>query len=579
VGIMVKGIIKMGKDSRDNYQRDIGWKDKGEGKPVQHRFYFGTDQTQAQIRCLNVLRCWDAVEARWNRLAVQHRGPRPLWDRLSLDIAKVLAGGQGEFPLEADQCDIYREWPANSDQNGLAYGLLVWFRQLQTDFPMIRFRQAGEWPTEAIDREKQRIRQRAETASRLVEVVVGTGQSLHMALDAFSEWHAQHYRGPEGNISHHGKVCQKQLALIRDHSPNTALEAFGLEEIEALVRYWQQRPLSKRGQPISRETAKNLIKRIRHFIRWLHKSSVFAWRKPLDYEVEHVRIRLTQAERAKKVSSTQVKTYSPEQLTTLWKYATARERLLMVLALNCGFGQAEITSLQQAEVFLNGRHQHYGITGSFIRRLRGKSEVYGEWQLWPETERALAWWEKQRPETEETALLVTKTGRAMSAPTKGNNRNGRIPGAWAGLTRRIRKDQPDFPALSFNKLRKTAGNLVRRKAGGEMLALFHSRAKSVDVDDQAERYTDRPFDQLFDVLASIRADLDSVFNAVVDPFPVDGKKRKPSISMGVREKIINLRREGKEYKDIASECQVCVDTVRRVLREAGMVRQYKKAKS
>jgi hypothetical protein len=119
--------------------------------------------------------------------------------------------------------------------------------------------------------------------------------------------------------------------------------------------------------------------------------------------------------------------------------------------------------------------------------------------------------------------------------------------------------------------------MVRRKGGGEMLALFHSRAKSVDVDDQAERYSDRPFDKMFDVLAMIRSDLAPVFDGVSDPFPEDGKKRNPSISMAIRERIVLLRREGKEYKDIARDCGVSSDTVRRYLKQAGLVRAYKKA--
>jgi hypothetical protein len=107
-----------------------------------------------------------------------------------------------------------------------------------------------------------------------------------------------------------------------------------------------------------------------------------------------------------------------------------------------------------------------------------------------------------------------------------------------------------------------------------MLALFHSRAKSVDVDDQAERYTDRPFDQLFAVLAAIRADLAPVFDAVADPFLAT--TRKASISLGVRERIVEMRKDGTEYKVIARECRVAVDTVRRYLKEAGLTRTYKK---
>jgi DNA invertase Pin-like site-specific DNA recombinase len=116
--------------------------------------------------------------------------------------------------------------------------------------------------------------------------------------------------------------------------------------------------------------------------------------------------------------------------------------------------------------------------------------------------------------------------------------------------------------------------LVRRKGGGEMLVLFHSRAKSVDVDDQAERYTDRLFDQLFGVLAAIRLDLSAVFDGVAEPFATETKKRNPSISVGVRERVIELRKEGKQYKEIAKAVGICVDSVRRILREAGMVRKY-----
>lgn len=575
---MAKGIIKLGTDSRGNYQRDIGWETRPSGKIGQHRFYFGTNQTLAQIRCLSVQRCWEAVGTRWGRLQPGHRGERPLWDKLTVAIAVAVAGGQEEFLLEPEQCWCFGGCPDAPDV--AASYMLPWFRQLQEDFSVIRFRQVGDWPYEAIDRLKRAAKQRAELATRMAnDPVVAVGQTLHQALDVFGEWYGQHYRTPDGLPTQHAIVCQKQLAIIKDHSPDKFLEAFGLDDIEGLIRYWQQRPASKayatKGQPVSRETVKNMIKRIRHFIRWLHKSSVFAWRKPEDYQPEHVRINLTQAERARKVSTTQVPTYSVDELVTLWRYASPRERLFLVLALNCGFGQAEIASLQQAEVFINQPHGHYPITASFIRRLRAKSDVYGEWKLWDVTERALAWWAEQRPETVETTVLVTKTGKALTVPTKGNNRNARIAGAWVGLTKRIRKDQPSFPAKSFNKLRKTSGDLVRRKGGGEMLAIFHSREKTVAVDDQAERYTNRPFDKLFDLLDHIRIDLAPVFDAVVDPFPFEGRKRNPSISLGVREQIIQLRKDGRQYREIAKTCDVSIDTVRRYLKDAGLVRRYR----
>src|SRR5437763_911877 len=147
---MAKGIIKLGTDSRGNYQRDIGWEEKASGKVGQHRFYFGTNQTTAQIRCLAVLRCWDAVEARWGRPAPENRTERPLWDRLTVAVAVAVAAGQEEYPLETEACPLYQHFE-QKDGNGAALALLAWFRQFQDDFPMIRLRQVGNWPTEAID--------------------------------------------------------------------------------------------------------------------------------------------------------------------------------------------------------------------------------------------------------------------------------------------------------------------------------------------------------------------------------------------------------------------------------------------
>ncbi|MGH7169780.1 MAG: hypothetical protein ACRELF_00025 [Gemmataceae bacterium] len=45
----------------------------------------------------------------------------------------------------------------------------------------------------------------------------------------------------------------------------------------------QRRPISKRkGTPLSVETVRDVIKRIRQFLPWLHRSP-FNWRLPDDY--------------------------------------------------------------------------------------------------------------------------------------------------------------------------------------------------------------------------------------------------------------------------------------------------------
>jgi len=80
-------------------------------------------------------------------------------------------------------------------------------------------------------------------------------------------------------------------------------------------------------------------------------------------------------------------------------------------------------------------------------------------------------------------IRFTNKGRPLTSPTKGNNRNGRIPSAWAGLTKRIWKDQPAFPKLSFNKLRKKAKDMVRQTADGEISGVFICYGQPVKTDD------------------------------------------------------------------------------------------------
>src|SRR5262249_7140511 len=162
-----------------------------------------------------------------------------------------------------------------------------------------------------------------------------------------------------------------------------------------------------------------------------------------------------------------VKTYTADELAILYEYATPWQRALMLLALNCGFGQAEVATLQLSEVHLGRRHPKYGMSGDWIMRLRYKSVVYGEWSLWPETVAAIKWLIARRAaDATATELVLSRAGRPL-LETTGSNRSSKIGNSWAGLYRRIAKDYQDWCKLSFNKLRKTAGDLVRQLAGGE----------------------------------------------------------------------------------------------------------------
>src|SRR5205823_6566444 len=106
-----------------------------------------------------------------------------------------------------------------------------------------------------------------------------------------------------------------------------------------------------------------------------------------DYEPARVRIRLTPTEMSARLTPERVQTYTLDELQTLWEYASAWERFLMVMALNCGFGVDQISMLQTTE-FHEADQRH---PAPWIGRVRYKTGVYGEWTLFPQTVQAVEW--------------------------------------------------------------------------------------------------------------------------------------------------------------------------------------------
>lgn len=186
------------------------------------------------------------------------------------------------------------------------------------------------------------------------------------------------------------------------------------------------------------------------------------------------------------------------------------------------------------EIFLHTAHEprHQEILGfestdcdSFIKRCRGKTGVYGEFILFPQSVRAVEWALAQRrrhPGCGAGArLLVSGRGQALDKPTAGGNPNQRIPNAFAALIHRIQNtdEGKDFVRRPFKMLRKTAGDLIRRRSDGEVAAVFHSRGQAVRIDDLADAYTIRPFGKVFRAIRAVEEYLKPMFDAAGDtPF-------------------------------------------------------------
>jgi hypothetical protein len=313
-------------------------------------------------------------------------------------------------------------------------------------------------------------------------------------LDAYSKWISGTYLDVEKRMTPWGQAQVRQVTFIRSNLPDSPLSEMDTRRVEELLNILRLRPNAKHGQPASVSWTRNCLKQLRHFLRWLNKSPEFAWKWPAELNLDPVRIPLAPQEKSAMARSAQVQTYNFDELGVLWEYATAFQRLLMLLALNCGFGRAEVSSLEMSEVLLHEVHPHELEAGiqssavdSWVFRLRHKTGVYGEWKLWSETVNGIEWWLRQRAAiavpSEVRALLTNQAGKRYDGLTKGNNPNFQIPNSWFHLSERIRKDDPSFRRLSFNKLRKTAANLVRSVAGGEVAAVFLCHGAALKRDE------------------------------------------------------------------------------------------------
>ncbi len=534
--------IKLSKKKDGRYYKQVGYLPSGS----QPKIYLGRDEGAALLRVVQVVNIWNW----WRELCKEMDEPL-VWEGYLLDVAKAIGEGNPSVAIEID---------APSD---LAAGMLAGVRRAA---PHISISLKDE------EQQKEGERYWRSEANELIEqarefMVQEGNQRLHEAIDAYIEVTKEEYRTTEGVVSDWGQTKIRQITFCKEHLPDTRLADLDTEKIDSLLGIIARRPISqKTEEPISKVTAQANIKEFRKFLRWLHKTKTFFWKKPDDYEVHPIRIRLRPDEKSKK-GAIHVQTYKDEQLKTLWQYATPWERCLMTLGLNCGFGMGEIATLRRDEVFIRQPHPFSSLLNlssteadSWIRRIRTKTDVYSEWKLWPVTVHALEWLLENRPQGELPYIVVTKKGTPFKVE---GQRNNQIMNAWSRLTRRVKKDQKTFESLSFNKLRKTSSNRIRIVAGDELASLFLSHGQAVGNDELLANYTNPRFAALHDAIDRLGEEMLSVFEGVDEPFPAKEKRGGANISLHTIQRISELTEAGYSPTVIGEMLNISAETVRR----------------
>jgi integrase len=511
------------------FVRNLGWKRTPVGFD-QHKFHLGRDESKATLANLRLEQLWQEVGKRWERENQYALEPtdRPVWDNVTLAIAEAIRKGEPVAKV------LLPPWLSALVPECSAIG--DWLDQLQNDITVIKIELQNTVAEKHADEYLQKEGQRLMAMGRRMLHKKAGGETLHAALSEYAKWIETKYLDTERRVTQWGRTQGRQIAFLRKILPECPLAGLDVHRIEEMLDVLRLRPLGENGRSVSVAWTKNVIKQFRHFLSWLNRSQDFAWKRPSDLEIGLIRIPLTPNEKGRSARAVQVETYTRDELKTLWQYATPFQRLLMLISLNCGFGKSEVASLEMSDILLRQRHpreREVGYTGTsadnWVLRIRHKSRVYGEWKLWPETVKAIDWWLQRRTaikvSSEVTTLLVTAKGNRFDTPTKGNNPNFQIPNGWFHLTERVRKEYPEFRRLSFNKLRKTAGNFIREKAGGEVAGVFLCHGTPVRTDIQLDMYTNRPFAKVFTAIDDVGEEMGQIWGTIGDPFP-DTHKRK-----------------------------------------------------
>ncbi len=470
-------------ESAQQFCREIG-KLPNSGRP--HRFYLTDNERAARANVVRLEGVWQGVKDRWNDLHTDGMTDTvmPLWDDTTIQIGTAV--GKGLFFIDLDPPDDVK------DDDDLA----TWIADLRDYFPQIQVRLKPDVAAAAKKGAKERLdlaeKEAEEEQSRHRKTMrelrdyaephegkIRTQETLHDALDAYVLWLHQEHQDVEGTTTDTGIKQGERAIRVKKHVKDLPLSDFGLDEIHDLFEYWRKRPKQvneqkSNGKPFSHSLCKNTITLIKHFIRWLHKEKSMPWKKPVDLDL---------SERIKIVRDTDPKfkaeTYSIAEVETLWNYATAFEKKLMLFSLNFGGSISETATLAWKY-----------IEADYVKRLRPKTKVYGEFIIWDLTRLAMG-----KPRAEGRVLL-NGNGNPLHSKVKGKQ-SRQIKNAWDRLLMRVKKHHDQFRTIGFHGMRRTAIQFIRDESDGETAGVFACHGKPVPQDAQLGLYSNPVFPKVF----------------------------------------------------------------------------------
>src|SRR5262249_11768080 len=152
-----------------------------------------------------------------------------------------------------------------------------------------------------------------------------------------------------GTTTEHVLTEGNNMRLVKRLIEDAPLSTLGFVQIQRWCKAVANRPVSiKTGKPIKRTTARNCLKVIRQFIKWASRN--YGWTKPTDWH--EATLALTRQTRDERIAlkNSIASFWTPEEIGILWQYALPIERMLILLGLNFGYAQREISDMTPADV-------------------------------------------------------------------------------------------------------------------------------------------------------------------------------------------------------------------------------------
>lgn len=495
---------KLKRNKRGTFTKEIGYLNPV--KKSQPKFNLGTDEKDAEVRQSRIMELFEDC----TRIL-----GKPMWTSFALYAAKLIAKGKYQIPY-APQWEVLNYiWDDPSVEDKCAeYVQMLRVEQarypsiqiIASDHDMYDYGVALNSAYENVlinkmDSDLKELGVIPHNRKASDKLISGT---LHEALDAYIEIDIKKsgLKLEDGTLKFsQRKRIQYAKTLKEQHLDQSLMELSSYDAVAQLHKHWQNRPEYEPGKRYKTTSALHRYKELVRFLKWLNLTTEFQWEMPRG--ADQIKINFVEFESDhQNVDLLRKNVYTPEQLGLIASYASDMDLLLLYVGVNCAFGAAEIGRLIVGDILLNHKHEyaerlHFETTSrdSFVRLIRPKSKMFGEWLLWPETAEILKW-AIERAKKLGTPYIVSRSTGSMLYQEQSQNPQAGFANRWSKLIKRVQKDHPEFPHLPYGSLRDTLPDTLRHQKADNLASICLAHKTAYKPDNLLDAYGNKPFGRL-----------------------------------------------------------------------------------